>query len=328
MSDIQPIEDMLSDEIDQFLGTEEAEEQEEVEQEDDALADDDAESEGEDSGEEIESEETSDEIPPPPHSWSKEDAAVWAELTPEQRAVVQRREAERDKFVADVGRKGAEARRTIEREAMEAVAQHAETFSQQLEQYAQMFAPEAPDARLLYTGDQDDVLLYQRQDAAYRVSIAQQQELQQRIALSQQQAVEARKQANAALSQQEAELLRDALPEFFDPEAGPKLRQSLESIGQELGYTPDIMAQAGASDIVALKKVADMKVELDTLRAFKKRIDGKTMETVRAAKQLPRLTRPGASLTNGQKSAGAREGAWQKVKDSKDPNAFADWLGL
>lgn len=247
------------------------------------------------------------EIPPAPHSWSKEDAEAWAALTPEVREVVARREKERDKFVADVGRKAADQRKEVERQALEAVAQHADNYASQLSAYMSQSLPQPPDQRLLYTNNPDDIVLYQRQDAAYRAADAQQQQLQQSIAQSQQQAQMARQQAMTAQQQAEAQRLHEVLPEFFDPDTGPKLRQSLESIGQELGYPADLMAQAGANDILALKKAAEWR---DKAAKFDKLVS-KRMETVRQAKTLPKMTRPGsaASPAAAQSATAEREQA-------------------
>ena len=49
-----------------------------------------------------------------------------------------------------------------------------------------------PDERLLYSNNPDDVLTYQRQDAAYQRGLAQQHQLQQEIARAQQEAAQAR----------------------------------------------------------------------------------------------------------------------------------------
>lgn len=234
-------------------------------------------------------------IPPPPNSWSKEDAAAWEAMPAEAREVVARREKERDAFVANKGREVAETRRTLEAQALEAVAQHAENFAAQLNAYMAQSLPAAPDPRLLYTGNPDDVVIYQRQDAAHRAALAQHQEMQQRVAQSQQQAQDARRQIEAANAQADAARLRDTLPEFFDPDASPALRQSLQSVGEALGYSPELMAQAGATDILALKQAAEWR---DKATKYD-RIMAKRMETVRGAKNLPKMTPPGATPGQG-----------------------------
>lgn len=250
---------------------------------DDVEAVDDAEMEAE--------EEVKADVPPPPTGWAKEDAEVWAELPERAREIIAKREKDQHAFIAETGRKTAEAKRQIEQQAMEAVAKQAETHAMQLQAYAQQFLPDPPDVNLLYSEDPSDVIIYQRQDAAYRAAISQQQELQQQVTQLQRQAEEARSANQAALAQAEAERLRAELPEFFDPEAGPKLRQSLESIGQELGYRADELAQAGAVDIMAMKKANEWREKA----AKYDRIVAKRMETVRSAKKLPPMSRPGAA---------------------------------
>jgi hypothetical protein len=332
MADIRPAEEILGDEIDQFDAPDaqapEAKDAKPAQSAEDDFLDEIADELGpEDPPEPDEApdepdDEPEEDVPPPPNSWSKEDADAWRSMTPEARAVVERREKERDRYVSEIGRKSADQRRAVETEAMQALAQHADNFSQQLSVYASQLMPEAPDPRLLYTGDQNDVLIYQRQDAAYRAGLAQQHELQQRIAQSQQQAEAARRHAISAETVADAERLRDILPDFFDPNEGPKLRQVLESIGQDLGYSPELMAQAGTDDILALKKAAEWK---DKAAKFDQ-LMGKRMETVRNAKTLPKMARPGAAPTRGQNTVQGRDRAWQAVKDTKSPDAMADWL--
>lgn len=250
--------------------------------------------EDEDLESEVEAEEKA-EVPPPPTGWAKEDAEVWSELPERAREIIAKREKDQHAFIAETGRKTAEAKREIEQQAMEAVAKQAETHALQLQAYAQQFLPEPPDINLLYSEDPSDVIIYQRQDAEYRAAISQQQELQQQVAQLQRQADEARSANQSVLAQAEAERLRVELPEFFDPEAGPKLRQSLESIGQELGYRADELAQAGAVDIMAMKKANEWREKA----AKYDRIVAKRMETVRSAKKLPTMSRPGATTGRG-----------------------------
>lgn len=245
--------------------------------------------------EEVEEAEAEEDLPPAPHSWKSEDGEAWKSMTPEQREVVGRREKERDAYVSDLGHKTAMERRALEQQAVEVIAAEADKHAQELYSYMQLTLPAEPDQRLLYTNDQSDSLLYQRQEAAYRAGFAQQQQLQQKIVGYQQQADEARRMGAEADTAANAEYLKSELPEFFDPEAGPKLRQTLESIGSELGYTPDSMAQANASDILALKKVADLREDAQKWR----RHQAKRMETVRAAKNLPPMTRPNAGQGPG-----------------------------
>jgi hypothetical protein len=261
-------------------------------------------------------------IPPPPVSWSKEDAAGWAELTPGARDTVLRREAERERYVADVGRKSAEEREATRNEAMHALAEQADQHARELAAYMGQNMPAPPDPRLLYTNDPNDVLAYQRQDAAYRAAAAQQQELQQAIAQYQQQAEAVRSHARSAELAQEGQRLRETIPELFDPAKGPELRNTLESTGRDLGYSPELMAQAGANDFMALKLASEWRAKA----AKYDKLVAKRMEVVRGAKNVPRVTRPGAAPTQRATSQAAQDRAWQDVKSSRSPEAMADWL--
>jgi hypothetical protein len=185
--------------------------------------------------------------------------------------------------------------------------------------------PAQPDQRLLYTGDPDDVLTYQRQDAAYRAATAQQQQLQQEVARAQQQASEARGQAEQAEIAVDRQRLQEQLPEWFDPSAGPKLRDELQSIGAELGYPAELMAQAGSTDILALKKAAEWKAKAEKFDA----LNAKKMEAVRAAKGLPKMARPGVTQGKGAQAATAaarRDEALESFAQTRSGDAAAALL--
>lgn len=274
---------------------------------------------------EAEEEEPAAEVIPPPVSWSKEDAKAWEALTPEAQAVVARREQERDRFVREAGRKVAETKTAVENQARELIAQQAEDYAIALATYAQQNMPKEPDANLLYTGNHDDALLYQRQEAAYRAGASQQQQLQQAIAQAQQQARVAREQAEQVDTQVETQRLQEQLPEWFDPSVGPKLKADLQSIGAELGYPAELMANANATDIIALKKAFEWKAKAERLD----RIMSKQMEKVRSAKGVPKMARPGATPGKGQANARAesnRDQALQSFGQSRSGEAAAALL--
>lgn len=260
-----------------------------------------------------------------PTSWGKDDAEAWKALPAETQAVIARREGERDKYVREAGRKTAETKLQVENQAREIIAKQAEDHATALAVYAAQFAPQAPDQRLLYTGNPDDVLTYQRQDAAYRAASAQQQQLQQEVARAQQQATEARGLAEQQGIAADAERLKEQLPEWFDPSAGPKLREGLQSIGAELGYPVELMAQAGSTDILALKKAAEWKAKADQFDALNK----KKMEAVRAAKGLPKMARPGVTQGKGAQAATAsarRDQALESFAQTRSGDAAAALL--
>jgi hypothetical protein len=294
------------------------EDDEPAEQEDET-ADETAEDEAKDETE------TEVEPVPMPVSWSKEDAEAWKALPPETQAIVARREGERDKYVREQGRKSAETQKALENEARERIAQQADDYAARLSVYAQQNLPAPPDQRLLYTGNPDDVLSYQRQDAAYRAATAQQHQLQQEVARAQQQASEVRRLSQEQEIAADRERLSEQLPEWFDPSAGPKLQQELQSIGAELGYPPELMAQAGATDILALKAASEWKAKADKWDA----LNAKKMAAVRSAKGLPKMARPGVTQGKGAQAANAsarREQALESFAQTRSGDAAAALL--
>lgn len=273
-------------------------------------------------------EETEEEAPEPipmPTSWGKEDAEAWGKLDPAAQEVIARREAERDKYVRETGRKASETRHEVENHAREVLAQQAERHAAVMQAYAQQLMPQAPDPRLLYTGDPDDVLNYQRQDAAYRATTDQQHKLHQEVERAQQEAAQARRQAEQQEIAVDAQRLQEQLPEWFDPSAGPKLQQELQSIGAELGYPAELMAQAGSTDILALKKAAEWKAKAEKFDA----LNAKKMEAVRAAKGLPKMARPGVTQGKGAQAATAaarRDEALESFAQTRSGDAAAALL--
>lgn len=262
-------------------------------------------------------------IPAAPHSWSKEDGEAWKDLTPQARDIILRREGERDKFIAETGRKSAEARKQIERQAMDAVAQHAEQYAQRLQVYAQQMLPAEPDIRLLYSDDQNMVLQYQRQKASYDVALAQHQQMQHEVANAQAQANAARDEAQRASLAEEAQRLAEQLPEWADPSARTNLLTSLQEVGAELGYPAELMAEAGATDILALKKAMDWRKDAMKYR----QLMSKRMETVRSAKSLPTMTRPGSGNVRGaQPTAEDKQALIDRFNRERSPEAAAALL--
>ena len=272
---------------------------------------------------EDEPEEDKPEPVPAPKSWSKEDQKAWEGLTPEAQAIITRRESERDNYVRETGRKASEVRHTVENQAREVLAQQAEQHAQMLDAYAQMIMPAEPDVRLLYSGDPNDTIIYQRQEAAHRAGVSQQQQLHQAIAQSQQQANAAREAARTAETQVDAQRLAEQLPEWFE---NPNLQQQLQSIGAELGYPNELMAQASSTDILALHKASVWKAKAEKYDQLNK---GK-MAAVRAAKVLPKMGQPGTVQSRGQQTrAGSAkfDDAIAQFQRDRSPEAAAALLG-
>jgi len=329
MVDESTLESVLGPELDAMLGEEgeEGEEQDLI-SEDELLGEEEGEAseDGAEPGEE--GEEGEDDAPPAveaPHSWSKEDKEAWGELTPAAQAIVARREAERDKFVQQKSIEAANTRNQVANEARDIIVKMHEDHAQKLTAYAQMMTPQPPDERLLYSGNQDDVIIYQRQMAAYQRSTDQQQQLHQQIAQAQAAAQSAREQSQQAERASDAQRLQQQLPEWFDPSSGPALKETLKAVGAELGYPDELMAEASSTDIIALKKAAEWKADAEKYRALM----AKKMETVRAAKDLPKMARPGVKPSKQQANAARSQQAWDRLKaNPKDADAAAAFLGI
>lgn len=329
MVDESTLESVLGPELDVMLGEDgQQEEEQELISEDELLGEEAGEASEDDaeSGEEgEEGEEAAAPAVEAPHSWSKEDKAIFAALPAEAQAVIQRRETERDNFVKQKAFEASNTRTQVTNEARDIIVKMHEEHAQKLNAYAQMLLPQPPDERLLYSGNQDDVIIYQRQMAAYQRSTDQQQQLHQQIAQAQAAAQSAREQSQQAERASDAQRLQEQLPEWFDPSSGPKLREQLHSIGAELGYSSELMAEASSADIIALKKASEWKADAEKYRALM----AKKMETVRAAKDLPKMARPGVKPSKQQANAARSQQAWDRLKaNPKDADAAAAFLGL
>lgn len=218
-----------------------------------------------------------------PNSWKAEEKEAWASLPRNMQETIARRESERERFVQSKAQEAAQTRQTVERQAYEELASIRAEQAQALQRYAQMFEPQQPDIRLLQSGDEQQRALYYRQDAEYRTFAAHREEANR-------QAQEAATQAEAAqdeVTRREAaadhQILSEAIPEWSDPSARTNLLSDLQSIGAELGYSPELMAQARAADILALKKASEWKAKADE----RDRLMSQRMSAVAKAKQLP-----------------------------------------
>lgn len=320
-------EEALGDFVDDFTDDVDANaepiEDEEEEEGDDAEPEK-ADEGGEDDATEGEEGEEKPESVKAPVSWSKEDAEIFAALDPKAQAVIQRREAERDRYVQQKSVEAAQTRDRVANEARDIIAKLHEENVRQLDNYASLIIPQKPDIRLLDSGIPENVSLFYRQQAAYEGATAQLQELHQRKYQSEQAANAAREQSQQAERSMDAQRLREQLPEWFD--SASTIQADLQSIGQELGYPDELMREASSTDILALNKAKMWKEGYEKYQAAM----GKKMEAVRAAKGLPKMAKPGVKPSKQQLNAVGKEKAWQRVKASggQDGSAIADFLGL
>ena len=265
-------------------------------------------------GEESEAQEEEAPAPEPiaaPNSWSKDAKETFAKLEalgPEGRALAEtiaQREADREKFVQTKSREAATTRQTVETEARTALTTIMDNHARAMEQFLPPL-PEMPNPKLLQTGDPQHRDLYYSQRAAYDYANAQREQIAQQVDQARHQANLISQHQYQAEIQQEHEALAEVFgDEWSEPSSRAKLLENLQPIAAELGYPMEVMAQARAADIIALRRIGEIKSERDELRAKADKYDQlmkRKMQPVRAAKQqLPPAARPGAA--QGQQPA-------------------------
>jgi hypothetical protein len=111
----------------------------------------------------------------------------------------------------------------------------------QLHQQAQIGGLQAPTppTRELFESDpigyMEEKLKYDESKAQYDQNLFQMQQMQQQQAQQQ-------TQAHQSYLQEQAEILKQHIPEIADPEKGEKLKGELMNVGMEYGFTADEMA--------------------------------------------------------------------------------------
>ena len=133
----------------------------------------------------------------------------------------------------------AEARKQIQQQA--AVLQQQQQQILQLHQQAQSGGLQAPTppTRELFESDpigyMEEKLKYDESKAQYDQNLFQMQQMQQQQAQRQ-------TQAHQSYLQEQAEILKQHIPEMADPEKGERLKGELVNVGMEYGFTADEMA--------------------------------------------------------------------------------------
>lgn len=265
---------------------------------------------------EPEAEDVSDDALPPiqaPVSWTAEEKEEFSQLPRALQETLSRREVEREKFVQSKAQEAKQARAAV----MQQAAAEIETAQNLHIQQLQALLPEVPPrppARLQV----EDPYAYADQLELHEWALAQHQQVQQvrqHIAGHQKQMNDAVKAEQAQLS---AALLKEQFPEFLDETKGPELKQALLSTARALGYSDDQLAQTDAQDVLAMRQAHEWKAKADKYDA----LVAKKMENVRAAKTLPKVSRPGTpqrgvvaneryqadrqAMRSGDRDAGAR----------------------
>jgi hypothetical protein len=234
-----------------------------------------------------------------PVSWSKDYKAQFEALPREMQEIISTREKERETFLQSKSREAAQTRQAVETEARTALQTIMENHTQQLQQYAQRLEVPPPNQALLESGDPEHMRIYMQQEAAYRNATAQREQLTQQAREAQQHAEAIAAQQHQVELQAEHALLEERLGnEWADPSSRAKLLGDLTPIAAELGYPQELIAQARACDIIAMKKTAEWKAKAEKFDALNKA----RMVPVREAKNrpIPPAARPGAPAGNRQ----------------------------
>lgn len=226
-----------------------------------------------------------------PNSLKAEEKEAFAKLPREAQEFVARRVTEVDRFAEAKAREAQGARQAAEREAIAQVQRIAQDHAATLEQ----FLPPVYQ-RPSYQLQIDDPIAFAEQMDAHEQSLAQREQAQQRIIQARQQAQHAEQLLRAQSQQEFHARLSQEYPEFLDEETGPKLRQQLGSIALELGFPAEVLPEADAQEVLAIRKASEWKAKADRWDALQK----DKMAGVRAAKNLPKLAKPGAAGTTAR----------------------------
>ncbi len=225
----------------------------------------------------------------PPVSWTAEEKAEFADLPRALQETLTRRETEREKFVQTKAQEAKAIQQKVERTAAERIAQAQDANLQTLA----ALLPEIPEKPAHKYRTQNPAAWDEAMDA-YESAVAQHryvQQVAQKVHTERQAAETAAARDEAA--QNEA-VLREKLPEYFG-EKGPELERELRSTAQFLGYTEEQLAHVDANDVLAMKKVSELKAKADKYDTLMAR----QMQSVRDAKILPKVSRPGVPLGKG-----------------------------
>ena len=305
-----PFEEMAEE----FLGPDEPDE---IEEELEEAAADEAEAETD----EDEVEAVEEELPPidAPNSWDSEAKEEFKKLPRALQETVQKREAERERFVQVKSQEAAQAQRNASIEAMKVAEAIKAEAVEHLQRYAQQFEVKPPSAELF----QRDPVAYAQQLEVYQNATAQREAAQRdaekfRAEQAQIQQARAAHEAQAFHQQLQAEV-----PEAFDPSTGQEVLKELAATAELLGFDPNQISDVTA--IKALKVTSEWKTKAEKYDALMK----KQMERVRSGKTPPPIAKPGTARLPEQTRKARGDAAWNNALNARTrvqrDQAIADW---
>lgn len=307
-----PLDDILK------LAGEEPEEEDPLDDGDEPESDTEGdEPEVEEEGEEDDADEPIEAIKPPV-SLNKEQRAAFEQLPPELQKVWADTEAQRNEQVRQKTTEASEATRNATAVAQAQLAGIQQQYAAELEVYAQAFQPVKPDYSLLAT----DPAAYAQQTALYEQMSAQYEVLMQQAAQARGQAEQVQYQAVQQNIEAEQALLKSEWPEILDPAKQADLWRDLVETGEYLGFTQDNLSNSSASEMLALKRVSDLRAKAAKWDAFQ----SSKMTKVRAAKSLPRVATPGTANVRGVSKADKATTAFNRARQTKSGDDYAAFL--
>lgn len=245
----------------------------------------------------------------PPVSWDAAAKAEFAALSPALQATVAKRESDRERFVQAKATEAAQHRKAAEAVTAEYTQLHRQ-FAEQLDTYAQQFQPQRPNPAMIAT----DPVGYSQAMAYYEQDKAQREEIEQQSAQARQRAASVEQYQAQQQQQADHEMLLEAIPEWGDHSKQTEILASVVAAARELGWPDDLIQQARPHDILAVRKAAEWKAKSDKWDQLNK----SKMEPVRAAKSLPKVSRPGAAQPKGSARAQGLQDDLTRLRSSGD----------
>lgn len=244
----------------------------------------------------------------PPNSLTAEEKEAFKSLPREAQEFTARRIGELEKGFQTKAQEAAQAKEAARTEALQFAAQLKDEAVQHLTQYAKQFEVQPPDPRLITQNPE----AYAQQLATYQYAQAQREQAQRDA----EKAAAERDEYKAALQQHEAQQfhqrLKAELPEAYD--ASGQLNQgfidTLAATAEALGYDANAINNSTIEELKALKVVSELKADADKYRTLMK----KKMERVRAGKNPPPVTKPGAPRGNAQVKKQRADEAFARAK--------------
>lgn len=266
-----------------------------------------------DAEEESEASDEQDEEPEtaiaPPVSWDAEGKELFAELPPVLQQKLVARESQRDGFVNAKAVEAQQSRDAADAAHAQNIQLHRQ-YAEQLNTYAQALEVPEPDYSLIAT----DPMAFAQQMAAYKQSTAQRDYLAQQSAEAIRQAEYITQQHSRQQQAADDAALTEAIPEWSDPAKRTEVLSGVVETARALGWPDELIRQARPVDILGVKKAMEWKSDAEKWRNLQKA----KMEPVRAAKTLPKVSKPGAAQPKGSARVQGLQDSMTRLRQTGD----------